>query len=147
MFALFSSIFDSCVSASNFLNTKILKFLPCFSGERPFICELCGNSYTDIKNLKKHKTKVHSGTDKNPDCSVDDHAVSEQDSVQRSPLSETLDVKPSDMTLPLALPLGTEDHQMLLPVTDSQSPASDTLLRSTVNGYSEPQLIFLQQLY
>lgn len=61
MFALFSSIFDSCVSASNFLNTKILKFLPCFSGERPFICELCGNSYTDIKNLKKHKTKVHSG--------------------------------------------------------------------------------------
>lgn len=117
------------------------------TGERPFICELCGNSYTDIKNLKKHKTKVHSGTDKNPDCSVDDHAVSEQDSVQRSPLSETLDVKPSDMTLPLALPLGTEDHQMLLPVTDSQSPASDTLLRSTVNGYSEPQLIFLQQLY
>ncbi|XP_032754446.1 myoneurin isoform X4 [Rattus rattus] len=117
------------------------------TGERPFICELCGNSYTDIKNLKKHKTKVHSGTDKNADCSVDDHAVSEQDSIQRSPLSETLDVKPSDMTLPLALPLGTEDHHMLLPVTDSQSPTSDTLLRSTVNGYSEPQLIFLQQLY
>ncbi|XP_028620058.1 myoneurin isoform X4 [Grammomys surdaster] len=118
------------------------------TGERPFICELCGNSYTDIKNLKKHKTKVHSGTDKNPDCSVDDHAaLSEQDTIQRSPLSETLDVKPSDMTLPLALPLGTEDHHMLLPVTDSQSPTSDTLLRSTVNGYSEPQLIFLQQLY
>ncbi|XP_031232385.1 myoneurin isoform X3 [Mastomys coucha] len=117
------------------------------TGERPFICELCGNSYTDIKNLKKHKTKVHSGTDKTPDCSVDDHAVSEQDSIQRSPLSETLDVKPSDMTLPLALPLGTEDHHMLLPVTDSQSPTSDTLLRSSVNGYSEPQLIFLQQLY
>lgn len=36
-------------------------FLTYFSGERPFICELCGNSYTDIKNLKKHKTKVHSG--------------------------------------------------------------------------------------
>lgn len=36
-------------------------FLSCFSGERPFICELCGNSYTDIKNLKKHKAKVHSG--------------------------------------------------------------------------------------
>lgn len=32
-----------------------------FSGERPFICEMCGNSYTDIKNLKKHKTKVHTG--------------------------------------------------------------------------------------
>lgn len=87
-----------------------------------------------------------SGTDQTPDCSVDDPALSEQDPTQRSPLSETLDVKPSDMTLPLALPLGTEDH-MLLPVTDSQSPTSDTLLRSTVNGYSEPQLIFLQQLY
>ncbi|XP_057612801.1 myoneurin isoform X1 [Chionomys nivalis] len=116
------------------------------TGERPFICELCGNSYTDIKNLKKHKAKVHSGTDKTPDGSVEDRALSEQDPTQRSPLSETLDVKPSEMTLPLALPLGTEDH-MLLPVTDSQSPTSDTLLRATGNGYSEPQLIFLQQLY
>ncbi|XP_049994251.1 myoneurin isoform X3 [Alexandromys fortis] len=116
------------------------------TGERPFICELCGNSYTDIKNLKKHKAKVHSGADKTPDGSVEDHALSEQDPTQRSPLSETLDVKPSEMTLPLALPLGTEDH-MLLPVTDSQSPTSDTLLRATGNGYSEPQLIFLQQLY
>ncbi|XP_012495616.1 PREDICTED: myoneurin [Propithecus coquereli] len=117
------------------------------TGERPFICELCGNSYTDIKNLKKHKTKVHSGADKTLDSSVEDHTVSEQDSIQKSPLSETMDVKPSDVTLPLALPLGTEDHHMLLPITDNQSPISDTLLRSTVNGYSEPQLIFLQQLY
>ncbi|XP_037381628.1 myoneurin isoform X2 [Talpa occidentalis] len=117
------------------------------TGERPFICELCGNSYTDIKNLKKHKTKVHSGADKILDSSAEDHTMGEQDSTQKSPLSETLDVKPSDMTLPLALPLGTEDHHMLLPVTDNQSPTSDTLLRSTVNGYSEPQLIFLQQLY
>ncbi|XP_010950387.1 myoneurin isoform X2 [Camelus ferus] len=117
------------------------------TGERPFICELCGNSYTDIKNLKKHKTKVHSGADKILDSSIEDHPLSEQDSIQKSPLSETLDVKPSDMTLPLTLPLGTEDHHMLLPVTDNQSPTSDTLLRSTVNGYSEPQLIFLQQLY
>lgn len=87
-----------------------------------------------------------SGTDKTPDGSVEDHALSEQDPTQRSPLSETLDVKPSEVTLPLALPLGTEDH-MLLPVTDSQSPTSDTLLRATGNGFSEPQLIFLQQLY
>lgn len=115
--------------------------------KRPFICELCGNSYTDIKNLKKHKTKVHSGADKTLDSNVEDHTLSEQDSIQKSPLSETLDVKPSDMTLPLSLPLGTEDHHMLLPVTDNQSPTADTLLRSTVNGYSEPQLIFLQQLY
>lgn len=117
------------------------------TGERPFICELCGNSYTDIKNLKKHKTKVHSGADKILDTTIEDHPLSEQDSIQKGPLSETLDVKPSDMTLPLALPLGTEDHHMLLPVTDNQSLTSDTLLRSTVNGYSEPQLIFLQQLY
>ncbi|XP_004383502.1 myoneurin isoform X1 [Trichechus manatus latirostris] len=117
------------------------------TGERPFICELCGNSYTDIKNLKKHKTKVHSGADKTLDSSAEDHTLSEQDSIQKSPFSETMDVKPSDMTLPLALPLGTEDHHMLLPVTDNQSPTSDTLLRSAVNGYSEPQLIFLQQLY
>ncbi|XP_038203451.1 myoneurin isoform X3 [Arvicola amphibius] len=117
------------------------------TGERPFICELCGNSYTDIKNLKKHKAKVHSGADKTPDGNVEEgHALREQDPTQRSPLSETLDVKPSEMTLPLALPLGTEDH-MLLPVTDSHSPTSDTLLRATGNGYSEPQLIFLQQLY
>lgn len=44
-------------------------------------------------------------------------------------------------------PIGTEDHQMLLPVTGSQSPSSETLLRSAVTGYSEPQFIFLQQLY
>uniref|UniRef100_A0A8C5KT26 Myoneurin n=1 Tax=Jaculus jaculus TaxID=51337 RepID=A0A8C5KT26_JACJA len=99
-------------------------------GERPFICELCGNSYTDIKNLKKHKTKVHSGADKTPD----DHTSNDQDSIQKSPLLEAMDVKPSDMTLPLAL-------------SPVKSPTSDALLRFTVNGYSEPQLIFLQQLY
>ncbi|XP_036611031.1 myoneurin isoform X2 [Trichosurus vulpecula] len=117
------------------------------TGERPFICELCGNSYTDIKNLKKHKTKVHSGSEKTLDSTMGDNTFNEQDPMQKSPLSEPIDVKPSDMTLPLTLPLGTEDHQMLLPVTGSQSPSSDTLLRSTVNGYSEPQFIFLQQLY
>lgn len=54
------------------------------TGERPFICELCGNSYTDIKNLKKHKTKVHSGADKTLDSNVEDHTLSEQDSIQKS---------------------------------------------------------------
>ncbi|MXQ84833.1 hypothetical protein E5288_WYG021484 [Bos mutus] len=104
------------------------------TGERPFICELCGNSYTDIKNLKKHKTKVHSGADKILDSSIEDHPLNEQDSIQKSPLSETLDVKPSDVTLPLTLPLGAEDHHLLLPVADSQPPAPDALLRPAANG-------------
>uniref|UniRef100_A0A8B9ZDN9 Myoneurin n=1 Tax=Anas platyrhynchos TaxID=8839 RepID=A0A8B9ZDN9_ANAPL len=100
------------------------------TGERPFICEMCGNSYTDIKNLKKHKTKVHTG-----------------ELLVKVLYQSPIDVKPSEMSLPLPLPIGTEDHQMLLPVTGSQSPSSETLLRSAVTGYSEPQFIFLQQLY
>uniref|UniRef100_A0A8D0H9R2 Myoneurin n=1 Tax=Sphenodon punctatus TaxID=8508 RepID=A0A8D0H9R2_SPHPU len=122
------------------------------TGERPFICELCGNSYTDIKNLKKHKTKVHTapGEDHVLDSSKQRWGNrSSQESLQneKSPLSECADVKPSEISLPLPLPIGTEDHQMLLPVTGSQSPPSDTLLRSAGTGYSEPQFIFLQQLY
>ncbi|XP_039193461.1 myoneurin isoform X1 [Crotalus tigris] len=129
------------------------------TGERPFICELCGNSYTDIKNLKKHKLKVHSDVSlpeldniisADPEYPLDsialDPSFSEQDSIpsEKSLLLESADVKPSDI---LPLPIGTEDHQILLPVTDGQSPPSDTLLRSTITGYSEPQFIFLQQLY
>ena len=87
-----------------------------------------------------------SGRDKTPDGSVEDHALSEQDPTQRSPLSETLDVKPLEVTLPLVLSLGTEDH-VLLPVTDCQSLTSDTLLRATRNGYSELQLIFFYNNY
>ncbi|NXA07007.1 MYNN protein, partial [Sapayoa aenigma] len=119
------------------------------TGERPFICEMCGNSYTDIKNLKKHKTKVHAGPETPPDSNALDSSFNEQESLQsqKSPLSESIDVKPSEMSLALPLPIGTEDHQMLLPVTGSQSPSSETLLRSAVTGYSEPQFIFLQQLY
>lgn len=82
-----------------------------------------------------------SGADKILDSSIEDHPLSRQDSMQKSPLSETLDVKPSDVTLPLTLSLGLRDHHLLLPVTDSQSPP-DALLRPAVNGYSEPQLIF-----
>ncbi|XP_042312462.1 myoneurin isoform X2 [Sceloporus undulatus] len=117
------------------------------TGERPFICELCGNSYTDIKNLKKHKAKVHTGSENALDPAMLEHSFNDQDSIpsEKSPLLESVDVKPSDIAL--SLPVGTEDHQVLLPVTDCQSPSSDTLLRSTIAGYSEPQFIFLQQLY
>lgn len=77
---------------------------------------------------------------------LDPSSFSEQDSIpsEKSLLLESADVKPSDL---LPLPIGTEDHQILLPVTDGQSSPSDTLLRSSITGYSEPQFIFLQQLY
>lgn len=90
-----------------------------------------------------------SGSENPPESSTVDNSFSEQEPVQneKSPLSESIDVKPSEMSLPLPLSIGTEDHQMLLPVTGNQSPSSETLLRSTVTGYSEPQFIFLQQLY
>lgn len=89
------------------------------------------------------------GSETPPDCNTLDNSFNEQESLQsqKSPLSESVDVKPSEMSLPLPLPIGTEDHQMLLPVAGSQSPSSETLLRSAVTGYSEPQFIFLQQLY
>lgn len=92
---------------------------------------------------------VSTGPETSPDSTALDNSFNEQESIQsqKSPLSESIDVKPSEMSLALPLPIGTEDHQMLLPVTGSQSPSSETLLRSAVTGYSEPQFIFLQQLY
>ncbi|XP_033894428.2 myoneurin [Acipenser ruthenus] len=116
------------------------------TGEKPFVCELCGNSYTDVKNLKKHKAKAH-GVERNLDPSISSGAFVDTDTLGKESLQDTTQLKPADIPLSLTLPMTTEDQQILLSATDSSSISSDQVLRSTVTGYSEPQFIFLQQLY
>ncbi|XP_041120857.1 myoneurin [Polyodon spathula] len=119
------------------------------TGEKPFVCELCGNSYTDVKNLKKHKAKAHgvSAVERNLDPNISSEALADTDTLEKVSLQETTQLKSADIPLSLTLPMTTEDQQMLLSATDSSSISSEQLLRSAVTGYSEPQFIFLQQLY
>ncbi|MBN3298566.1 MYNN protein, partial [Amia calva] len=116
------------------------------TGEKPFVCELCGNSYTDVKNLKKHKAKAH-GVEKSLDPSSSSAAFEEGEALQKVSLPVTVELKSADIPLSLTIPVASEEHQMLLSGTDNSSIPSDQLLRSAVTGYSEPQFIFLQQLY
>ncbi|MBN3283920.1 MYNN protein, partial [Polyodon spathula] len=116
------------------------------TGEKPFVCELCGNSYTDVKNLKKHKAKAHS-VERILDPSMSSGALADSDTLEKVSLQDTTQLKHTDIPLSLTLPMTTEDQQILLSATDSSSISSEQLLRSAVTGYSEPQFIFLQQLY
>ncbi|XP_041061698.1 myoneurin isoform X1 [Carcharodon carcharias] len=109
------------------------------TGEKPFVCELCGNSYSDVKNLKKHNSKAH-GAVKRTD------ADNGADFVERES-QDTMELKPSDLSIPLAVAMGTDQQQMMLPVSEGPSLSSEQLLRPSVSAYPETQLIFLQQLY
>ncbi|XP_067850923.1 LOW QUALITY PROTEIN: myoneurin-like [Heptranchias perlo] len=116
------------------------------TGEKPFVCELCGNSYTDVKNLKKHNSKAHAAA-KSTDGIEDGPVFVEHESVQKQHLQDSMALKSSDLSLPLTIPMGTDDQQMMLPVTEGQTLSTEQLLRPSVSGYPEPQFIFLQQLY
>ncbi|XP_063772272.1 myoneurin [Pseudophryne corroboree] len=136
------------VCGKSFISSgELNKHFRSHTGERPFVCEVCGNSYTDVKNLKKHKLKIHSGSEDADETDAIDDTHNEEDTEQKSPEADNLDLKPSELFLPLTLHIGPEDHQMLLPVTDNQCLSSETLLRTSANSYSEPQYIFLQQMY
>ncbi|XP_075058196.1 myoneurin [Mixophyes fleayi] len=136
------------VCGKSFISSgELNKHFRSHTGERPFVCEVCGNSYTDVKNLKKHKLKMHNGSEETDETEAADCAHKEDDTEKKSPVPDNLDLKPSELFLPLTLHIGPEDHQMLLPVTDNQCFSSETLLRTSTNSYSEPQFIFLQQMY
>ncbi|XP_066456908.1 myoneurin [Eleutherodactylus coqui] len=137
------------VCGKSFISSgELNKHFRSHTGERPFVCEVCGNSYTDVKNLKKHKLKMHNGNEEPDEAEPTDRSLDEEDTEKNNSAPDCTDLKPSELFLPLTLHIGPEDHQMLLPVTDNnQSLSSDALLRTSVNSYSEPQFIFLQQMY
>ncbi|XP_056421091.1 myoneurin [Hyla sarda] len=136
------------VCGKSFISSgELNKHFRSHTGERPFVCEVCGNSYTDVKNLKKHNLKMHSGNEETEEAEPSGGSLNEEDTAKTSSAPDCLDLKPSELFLPLTLHIGPEDHQMLLPVTDNQCLSSDALLRTSVSSYSEPQFIFLQQMY
>ncbi|KAM4772353.1 myoneurin [Rhinophrynus dorsalis] len=136
------------VCGKSFISSgELNKHFRSHTGERPFVCELCGNSYTDVKNLKKHKLKMHNGSEKSAETETMDNTLNDEDTTEKSLEQDQLDLKPSELFLPLTLHISPEDSQTLLPVTDNQCLSSDTLLRTSVTSYSEPQFIFLHQMY
>ncbi|XP_068137074.1 myoneurin [Hyperolius riggenbachi] len=136
------------VCGKSFISSgELNKHFRSHTGERPFICEVCGNSYTDIKNLKKHKLKMHNGNEGTKELKSMDGKVSMVVTDKQSPKSDNLHLKPSELILPLARHIDSEEHQVLLPVTNYQCPPSEALLKTSVTNCSKPQLIFLQQMY
>ncbi|CAH2247531.1 myoneurin [Pelobates cultripes] len=136
------------VCGKSFISSgELNKHFRSHTGERPFVCELCGNSYTDVKNLKKHKLKMHSESEETVETDALDSTFNSEDLTKKSPVEDSMDLKPSELFLPLTLHIGPEDHQMLLPVSDSQSLTSENMLRTSATNYSEPQYIYLQQMY
>ncbi|XP_067898971.1 myoneurin-like isoform X2 [Heterodontus francisci] len=85
------------------------------TGEKPFVCELCGNSYSDVKNLKKHNSKAHGAVTR---TDGNDHGT---DFVERES-RDSLELKPSDLSLPLTVAMGTDQQPLLLPVTSYWKP-------------------------
>ncbi|XP_072264167.1 myoneurin isoform X1 [Pyxicephalus adspersus] len=133
------------VCGKSFISSgELNKHFRSHTGERPFVCEVCGNSYTDVKNLKKHKLKMHCGNEEGGESQSVESTVGKE--AKKSPVLDSLDLKSSELLLPLTLHIIPDDHQMLLPVTDNQSLSPETLLGTSVTTYTEPQFIFLQQM-